>query len=220
MALSKGAQKLATQLNVPLPKDLSKFYSEDADKAINAVKRALELMLSEIRALSPTGVFEGYYVKVEKVGNKTKIRLPKSGVDISGQFEWLVYIQKPGGRWNVFDILNDGRKQLPYREKPYPLWGAALRQVKSPPPARFPSNSRIPGAGGFSGSNPMGLSRAAAYGGPERPRKGRGDPMVFSRGPLARIPKKFLYLRVLSRIEELPAFANWQISVIERAERG
>lgn len=201
--------RLAKQLGVPTPEDVIKLFEEDSSAAADVLVDVLDTMIKSINANSRSGVLSGYKAVKEPVG-VTRIRLAKSGIDLSGNYEWIVYVKAPsdhaGAKTNVFDIIDEGRPELPYREKPYALWAAALRKQPGSKSVRtrkpFPTNARVTQSGDrVAGNYPLAASRVSA----SRQGRGKGErgtPMVFSRGPLALIPAKLLYERALTRAKD------------------
>lgn len=224
--LSRRVARLAKQLGVDTLEEVQEAYTVDSNRAAQRVEEALKKVLKDLQSSSPTEVFSKYKVVKERLSDKTTLKLRKSGLEVTGTWDWLIYVEGPD-EYNLFDVLDEGRKELPYRTKPYPLWGAALRERKSPPPEKFPSNSRVSGvglrgSGKLAVNNPYGAGRSAAFGGSERPRGGQGDPMVFSRGPISAIKEKKLYERALERAKEALKGTGfeWEVIIVQRDTRG
>lgn len=205
--LPQRVNRLAKQLGFPTPEAVIEAFEKDAGLAADVLVDVLDNIIAQINANSRSNVLGGYKAVKEKISKKTIVRLAKSGIDLSGNYEYLVYVKSGHSKKvNIFDRIDEGRPELPWREKPYALWSAALRRDAETKKRRinvpFPSNARVSQQGdAIAGQYPLGPDQVSASR-QARGKRGKGRPMVFSRGPLAAIPAKNLYERALARAKD------------------
>lgn len=205
--LPQRVQRLAKQLGMATPEEVIEAFEKDAGLAADILVDVLDNIIAQINANSRSGVLNGYKAVKEKITKKTVVRLAKSGIDLSGGYEYLVYVKSAHSKKvNIFDRIDEGRPELPKRDKPYSLWSAALRREAGSKKRRtnvpFPSNARVTERGdAIVGNYPLGPEQVSASR-QARGKKGKGTPMVFSRGPLAAIPAKNLYERAEARAKD------------------
>ncbi len=128
MALRRGVAKLARQLGVP--QFLRNILDSGAEDAAEETRKALEEVLKDVQNDS-TRALNGYKAIKKNLSGSTTITLPQSGVQVRGDFDWLVSVVAPQHHktmgLNVFNILDTGRREI---SKPgtYPMWGQERRQ--------------------------------------------------------------------------------------------
>lgn len=228
--LSKTALAMAQAANID-PENLGAFLIEEAELAADIVKLKIQDFIdgdlvagSEIRSL------QGYKAHVNENGS-TRVNLGGTIVNIPN-YELFVEASDAHASLarpiNVFEILDEGREELPYRgegQKPYVLWSNTKgRNVPT-------SNPRARGAGGKFVTQFRAQPRfdRTAPARPE-PRKGPGnEPHIprsdlrgikfFTRGPLPAVPGRNLYRRMLNAIQgEIRRRGDLPIKVTLRGE--
>lgn len=222
--VSRRVDKLAKRLGLVnfTRESVSSALNRDALGVANLVYNALQRQIDQINAESKTNALAGYSAKVVHVANTTKVKLFKSGVDLSGDYEYAVYVEPSGAHnafgINVFDILDAGRPALRERSKdesPYPLWGTPARgKPYKESNARISVGGSVRGPGGkFTIAKATSVKRAIIR--PE-PRKAAYDADVvknlkFTHGPIAAVPAYFLYERARQAAKDEIAGAGFTL---------
>lgn len=178
------------------PEELSRYIDTELESSFSFVEEEFNRVLTELKANSVSGTFEGY--TVETTRDEEVIRLPRSGRSIRLP-RMTVYVESPDAALNVFDILDKGRKALPRKASgAYPMW--SLRDVSLTATER----RRDPQTGRFA------FSRAAGVAGGVRPASQRSAlkgsypsnaterPLIFTKGPVKEVDPRNLYDRVLT----------------------
>ncbi len=129
MATSRRAQKWARQLG--LDQFVRNFLDSGPKEAAELVRQELEIVLVGMQSKGNQRSLDGYSaIAYPAKGGTTTIVLPKSGLKLKGDFEWIVTVEANKHHQslglNVFNILDTGRRRLP-KGRIYPLWGTPPR---------------------------------------------------------------------------------------------
>jgi len=203
------------------------FMAADAEAAAELVRQALERFLIQLQSNSVSKVLEGYDAvketgRTKKSKSSIRLRLQRSGVQLTGKFEWVVYVKAPEGAsgyddkdFNLFDILSKGRPKYENPSgKAIPLFGAGSNRLQT----------RVGGKGGASIAKAGRVARVKGKKVARRDsalRKGYShgyDPdkevILFTKGPIAKVPAQFLYERALKQAKDDlsgSGFKDWDV---------
>lgn len=190
---------LANQLGVPTPDDVKAIFEEDSETVAEIVRESLENVIKQVQSGSQTGALDGYIAVKRKADEATKLVLRNSGIDLSGNYEWIIFTAPSAQHaeldLNLFNLLDRGRPALPKKQdgKPYPLWGALANVTRS--------NARIQGSEGSlkAGRNP---SAQTDFRQEPRQQNQRSNLIPFTFGPIQAVPGQHLYEAALRRAKD------------------
>lgn len=208
---------------------VARFLSADAEDAAEIVRKALERFVDQIQRESDSKILTGYKAikqkgsQIGKTKSDVKRRLQRSGAELVGDFEWIVYVDAPPGaggydddkEFNLFNILDAGRPAYPNVErKVIPMFGVASDRFRK----------RTGGTGGASIAQPgrvrnVGRKKVARR--DSNLREGYShnyDPdkevIIFTRGPIKAAPALHLYRRALKQAKDDlsgSGFKDWDV---------
>ena len=190
---SKKDRKMAETIGVD-PDSIRQSLATDAAIAATEVQEVLQRMLDDLTSTSESGALSGYRVHLSPA-NTPPVRLRVSGETLKG-FEWVIFVEAPPWHQdidlNVFDLLDQGRPQLPKDGTLYPLWGVTE-----------PGESRLPAGGGRAGGrfsvaaqiDKLGAIRKEPRSVGQKPTAGDSRSLRISQGPIRKVDPKDLYLR-------------------------
>lgn len=199
--------------------DIEAFIRDTVLEAAEIVAEEFRRILGQLQAESENGVFDGYEVVIDIEPYSVSYR----SLGTIKTVKCHIYVKSPDPELNVFDILDTGRKGLPYRDgsqSPYPIWSDADSRAVSRP------GERRRGYGGrFAISSPPSNLRG------KRPEKLRYklmgtrepgfqySPARFSRGPIPAVPATNLYKRIYNIARKklrAKGFSFYDLLLVER----
>lgn len=190
---SKKDKKFAEDIGVDTDNIRQSLATASAIAAIE-VQEVLQRMLDDLTSTSESGALQGYRA-ILTPANTPAIRLRVSGVVLRG-LEWVIFVEAPSWHQdidlNVFDLLDQGRPQLPKDGTLYPLWGV-----------NEPGQSRLPVSGGRAGGrfsvaaqiDRLGAIRKEPRFAGQKPADGGSRSLRISQGPIRKVEPKDLYRR-------------------------
>lgn len=193
--MSKAAKRMAEALGVD-PDSIRQNLAASSRLAATEVQKVLQRMLDDLISTSESGALAGYRAILVEA-DAPAIRLRTYGEMFRG-FEWVIFVEAPPWHQkidlNVFDLLDQGRPQLPKDGTLYPLWGETE-----------PGASRIPSGGGRVGGrfsviaqiDKLGAIRKEPRFAGQKPPDGDSSSLRISQGPIRAVDPKNLYRRAL-----------------------
>ena len=219
--LSKQAKKMAEALGVD-PDSIRQNLAASSRLAATEVQTVLQRMLNDLISTSESGALRGYRAILVEADTPA-IRLHVYGEVFKG-FEWVVFVEAPPWHQeidlNVFDLLDQGRPQLPKDGTLYPLWGETE-----------PGTARIPSGGGRAGGrfsvaaqiDKLGAIRKEPRFAGQKPPDSASRSLRISQGPIRAVAPKDLYRRAFKiakrRISNLVGKDVWQLIYVPNRER-
>ena len=218
---SKQARKMAETLGVD-PDSIRQSLATSSRLAATEVQEVLQRMLDDLASTSESGALAGYRAILAEA-NTPPVRLRVSGETLRG-FEWVVFVEAPPWHQeidlNVFDLLDQGRPQLPKDGTLYPLWGETE-----------PGTARIPSGGGRAGGrfsvaaqiDKLGAIRKEPRFAGQKPPDSASRSLRISQGPIRKVEPKDLYRRAFKiakrRIGNLVGKDVWRLIYVPNRER-
>lgn len=208
--LPRRVRKLAENLGIA-PDQVRDTMAGNSRQAAIVVQETLQRFINQIVDTSESGALQGYVAEIIE-GDFETVRLPKSDFDITGQFKYLVVV-KPSSHHenlgiNVFNILDTGRPQLPYKPtEVYPLWqSTAVQGIKQ--------DRILPVASGGKVARAVPVYATAIRTEPRRAYQTPDGKLGFTHGPISGTPAYHLYTRALQAAKDALAgsgFRQWDV---------
>lgn len=176
--------------------ELSRYIEAEVESSFSFVEDEFNRVLDELRGNSISGTFESYEVEVER--DTTTVNLPRSGRSIRLPTATF-YVKSPNPNLNVFDIIDQGRPELPRKNQgAYPMWSlrnptlTATERRRDPVTGRFAFSLPAERSAGIRPANQRN-KLTGSY-----PPNADQQPATWSKGPIAAVPARNLYDRILT----------------------